>query len=206
VSNRKERTRQAILEAAWARLERGDASALKLEAVAEAAGVTRQSIYVHFGSRGALLVAVVDYADGKLGLPALLAEVDAAPTARAALAASLSVTARYAARVHPAAKALDRARESDPDANVAYESRMERRRAGLKAIVSRLGAEGQLRPGWTSGQVVDALWAVGIPETYDALVLRRGWSVAAYERLLTQLADSFLVPSRKTARGRRRDG
>lgn len=53
-----DRSRAAILEAAVALLdEQPDAG---LERIAEAAGVTRQTVYAHFSSRGALLDAVLD--------------------------------------------------------------------------------------------------------------------------------------------------
>lgn len=53
-----ERSRTAILDAAIRLLgERPDAG---VEAIAATAGVTRQTVYAHFPSRGALITAVVD--------------------------------------------------------------------------------------------------------------------------------------------------
>ena len=174
--------------------ERG-ADALRLEDVAANAGVSRQSIYLHFGSRSALFVAVVDHIDAELGLPSMLAEIEAAPTPREALARSLRVTARYATGIQAAAMALSRVRDLDPDADAAYETRMERRRTALRSILAELAKTGELRKQWSPTQAADALWSIGTPETYDALVVRRGWSVDDYERWLHHVAASFLSES-----------
>ena len=68
MSSRTEQTRQAIIDAAarlW--LERG-LHAAGLEEIAAAAGVTRRTIYLHFGGKLALLFAVVDQAEREAGL------------------------------------------------------------------------------------------------------------------------------------------
>ncbi|WP_055702793.1 TetR/AcrR family transcriptional regulator, partial [Streptomyces silaceus] len=53
-----ERSRAAVLDAAIRLL--GERPSVGMEAVAAAAGVTRQTVYAHFASRDALLAAVVD--------------------------------------------------------------------------------------------------------------------------------------------------
>jgi AcrR family transcriptional regulator len=45
-----------------------------MSAVARAAGVSRQALYLHFADRAALLLAVVDHIDEREGLAAAIAE------------------------------------------------------------------------------------------------------------------------------------
>ena len=56
-----------MLEAARALLEERSAQAVKLEDVASRAGVSRQSVYLHFGSRAGLLLALVAHVEASRG-------------------------------------------------------------------------------------------------------------------------------------------
>ncbi|MFE1782761.1 TetR/AcrR family transcriptional regulator [Streptomyces sp. NPDC059506] len=77
------RSRTAILDAA-ARVLNADPDA-GLEAIATAAGVTRQTVYAHFPSREQLLIAVVDRLTQEAVAAMDAAEPDAGPAADALL-------------------------------------------------------------------------------------------------------------------------
>jgi AcrR family transcriptional regulator len=57
--DKRERTRAALIAAAWAIVEERGFAAASLEAIARRAGMTRGAIYSNFPSRAALLLAVV---------------------------------------------------------------------------------------------------------------------------------------------------
>ena len=67
---RSEATRAAILDAALRLLERDGYHAVGLAAVGRDAGVSRQAIYLHFGSKANLLQALVDDLNEKYVFPA----------------------------------------------------------------------------------------------------------------------------------------
>ena len=67
---RSETTRAAILAAALRLLEHDGYHAVGLAAVGREAGVSRQSIYLHFGSKANLLRALLDDLNGKYVAPA----------------------------------------------------------------------------------------------------------------------------------------
>lgn len=190
MSSRGEQTRKSILEAAWELFEEtGDAT---LAEVAEKAGVSRQAVYLHFGSRGGLLLALVQHIDETSGLPALIGRVQVAPTPREQLMEYQRVSAQYCPTIHDVAMAMDRARAHDEDVAAAYEDRMQSRRDGLRTIVAALHESGELRDEWTIDEATDALWSLGTPHAFEELVRDRGWSLEQYERWLLYAATTFL--------------
>lgn len=199
MSSKRERTRETILKAAWERLAKADDPA-RLEDIAADAGVTRQSVYLHFGTRGALLTTLVAYIDETLELATHIEQIRACTDPVQALDMCLGLVAKFEPKIHGVAMALTRLAPTDPDAAAALEDRMSLRRAGLSEIVRALDEAGKLASGWTVRQVVDALWAAGAPASYELLVVERGWSVKTFERWLVHLGRSFLVDA--TARDR----
>lgn len=192
MSKKRDRTRLTILEAALARVTKPNDPA-RLEDIAADAGVTRQSIYLHFGSRGGLLTALVAHTDEVHELGAQIAHIMAIPDPVEALEQILGFAASFEPKIHGVAMALLRLAPSDPDAAAALEDRMRMRRAGFAEMLRRIDEAGRLSPDWTARQVADVLWEVTAPSSFEHLVVERGWSVKTYERWLVHLARSFLV-------------
>jgi len=65
-------TRQRICEAALRLIVKRGGADVPLAAVAKAARVSRQALYLHFKDRAALFLAVAQHADDKRGLPAAI--------------------------------------------------------------------------------------------------------------------------------------
>lgn len=192
MSRKRDRTRLKILQAAWDRLARPNDPA-RLEDIAADAGVTRQSVYLHFGNRGGLLTALVAHMDEALELGTQIEQIRACPDPVEALELTVRLTATYEPKIHGVAMALTRLAPSDPDAAAALEDRMRMRRAGLTEILRKLEERGKLAPDWTVRQVADVLWEASAPSSYEHLVVERGWSVKTFERWLVHLGRSFLV-------------
>ncbi len=191
MSTRKERTREQLLEAAWKRLERGDPA--KLEDVGADVGVSRQAVYLHFGSRGGMLLALVSYIDKKLGLGARIGAVLATEDPVEQLEGLIGLSADYQPEIHGVAMAAVRLSAADEDVRAALEDRMQARRNGFRAIVDRVAKSGRLKKDFTRAEVVDALWEAGAPTSYEHLVVERGWKPARYRDWLLWLTRSFLV-------------
>jgi AcrR family transcriptional regulator len=190
VSTKKQATRERLLEAAWKRLERGDPA--KLDDVGADVGVSRQAVYLHFGSRGGLLLALVGYMDERLGLGERLAEVMACEEAVQQLEAAQALTADYQPKIHGVAMALLQLSESDEEVRAALEDRMQQRRHSLAVIVDQLASQGRLGPEWSASEMVDALWEAGAPSSYQHLVVERGWKLERFRDWLIWQARSFL--------------
>jgi AcrR family transcriptional regulator len=189
MSSQADKTRLALLNAAWKRLSRGDAA--HLADVARDARVSRQALYLHFGSRARLLVALVAHIDEELGLPKLIDQLPPLAKPDARLLESLRVTARYQSKIHGVAMALVRMHD-DADARAAITDRMEVRHREIHAIVRALAHQGSLRSEWTVARASDALWAAGTPSMWELLVVERGWSAKEFERWLIHVGESML--------------
>ncbi|MCC8247477.1 TetR/AcrR family transcriptional regulator [Saccharothrix luteola] len=120
------RSRAAILEAAVRLLDTNPDAGV--EAVATAAGVTRQTVYAHFPSREKLLAAVVDHVTAEAVAAMDAADLDTGPAADALLRL-LEAGQRTAGR-HPvlmrAVAALPVAPEADHDRHAPVAERLAR--------------------------------------------------------------------------------
>lgn len=182
-SSRSDRTRRGILDAAWDLIARRGAEVSMAE-IAEAVGMTRQSIYVHFGSRGGLLVALVRRADERLEIMENFARALDVHPAADRLDACLRVWLDFVPRIHPVARDLIRLRSRDEDAARAWEDRMRDLLGIFRRLVRGLHEEGALAPVWTVPQATDFLWAGCSVQTWDLLVVDRGWSAASASKAI----------------------
>lgn len=189
----RENSKERILIAARQLLESQAWAGVGLAEVAHAAGVSRQAIYLHFGSRPTLLLALVEYVDQVEGLGELVAEVEAAPTGRERLDRLAWLNSIYEPRIRAVVMAHDAARHDDPDLEQAWQDRMERRRGLYRRVVKRLEEEGALAEGLSRKEAVDLLWALLAPRVHQDLVGDRGWSAGRYERRMREVLRGALL-------------
>ena len=188
--------RIAILDAARRLFENKDFIAVTLEEVAREAGVSRQAVYVNFGSRAGLLVALAGHVDEIGRLQAKMAKVLDSPTAVSALEALVDFRARYTPSIYRLATHVDAARRFDADAEAPWQDRMKLRYAHSRAVAQRLAEEGALAPGWTAADAADFIWSMTSIRTYEDLVIDRGWSVNRYRQRIKEILVDTLVASR----------
>ncbi len=172
--------------------ERGNA-AVSLVEIAAKADLSRQMLYVLFGSRAGLLMAVVDHLDQTSAGPARLAalrrkgEPNFEPYVRAWF--------DYLPVVLPVALALSAAAKSgDEDARLAWESRMQKLHHGFAQLTAALKAAGRLKPGWTPTTAADWMFALTHVELWQHLVVDAGWKPQAHiERIVSVLRQTLLT-------------
>ena len=193
MSSRTERTQQAIVEAA-ARLwqERG-LHATGLKEIAAAAGVTRRTIYLHFGSKSALLLAVVDQAERDAGLPELAARLREAHTPEEVLERLADIQVQYVPRIYESIRLVHAARREEPAADEVWNGRMRRRRATLRLLASLIKEQGRLDPSLTLDDAVMLMWVLTSPHMYEYLVVDGGWSVKHYRGHVVRLLRQGLL-------------
>jgi AcrR family transcriptional regulator len=204
VSSKKEETRGAILRAAWRLLEERGAHHVRLEDVAAAAGVTRQSVYDHFGSRTGLLVEMTHFVNRETRLDDLIEPVRTARSGEEQLLAFVRLQAVHTPRVAAVARATDEARRHDSAIAAAWDTPIAERRRISEAIVRRLRREGRLAEGWTIAAAAEFLAVLTGIRVWEDLVRDGGWSPGEYVRNVSRAALSTLVgPTRARPRSTR---
>jgi AcrR family transcriptional regulator len=162
--------------------------------VAEAAGLTRQAVYVHFRSRGGLLVSLVRRADERADIHAKFRYALAKKDPAGRLDAFLGVWFDFVPTIHPVATTLMRARDEDTEAAAAWADRMTALRSGFRSLAASLRRDGALATGWTPATAADFLWAGSSMQVWDLLANECDWSRAKIAKTLrASLARSVLT-------------
>jgi AcrR family transcriptional regulator len=187
-------TREHVLQVARALIaERGNA-AITLVDVAARAGLSRQTLYLLFGSRAGLLLAMVEDLDASSAGPQRLASVRRSLAPQEAFEPYLSAWFGYLPVVLPVARALSAAAISgDADAQAAWDSRMRKLRAGFLQLTQGLQAAGRLRRGWTAQTAADWMFGLTHVDFWHHLVAEAGWKpAAAADRIIAALRAALL--------------
>ena len=187
-------TRTAILRSARTLLEEHGYHGVGLAEVARAAGLSRQAVYLHFGSKRGLLLALVEWVDQVEGLEDLLIVARSASSAIAALDAMVHLTAVYTPRIYKVAAVLEVARRSDPDFDAAWQDRMAHRRRNMGAVVKWLADAGDLADGMTVKSGTDVVWTMLSVHVFEDLVVDRGWSIDRYRAFVGDVLHHRLLP------------
>jgi AcrR family transcriptional regulator len=192
-------TRRAIVDAAARLFAEHGYVTTSVDAIAAAAGVGRATVFAIFGGKPALLKAAYDAAFGsgdertpliqRPEAQAVLSEIDP----RAYIAAYVSLIAGIFARVALIHEVVRAGAHADPEVASVWEQIGNERLNGSRRIVSHLRERGGFRPDLRPDQAADLIWVLNDPGLYHMLVLRRGWSSAAYERHLTDLLVRALL-------------
>jgi AcrR family transcriptional regulator len=192
VSTERRSTRATILDAANRLItERGPA--VPLEEIADEAGVSRQTLYVHFGSRSGLLLGLVQHADTSGVLQQLIQRVLAAPSAAHALDAVADLHAEYSPIAYPIARVIMVGRHDDEALRVAWDDRMQARRGLYREVVERAAREDVLASEWTVESATEVMFALTSWQVWEQLVIDQHWSDGDYRvRLASTLRRTLL--------------
>ena len=191
-SKRAARSREGILDAAWDLVaERG--AEVSLSEIAAAVGMTRQSIYVHFGSRGGLLVALVRRADARENIFAKFDKALAIADPAERLDAYVTAWLVFVPKIYPVATDLIRLRATDEDAAAAWEDRMQDLLGCFRELAASLAKDGTLAKGWSVSRAADYLWTTCSVQAWGLLVKERDWRPAAASKTIRAAVARVLL-------------
>jgi AcrR family transcriptional regulator len=139
--------------------------------------MTRQSLYVHFKTRGGMLVALVRRADEREDIHARFERALDLPDASNRLDAFLGVWFDFVPKIHPVARQLIAARDHDGEATAAWRDRMNDLRRGFLSLSRSLRREGALQAGWTAPSAADYLFAAASLQAWELLAVDCGWGL-----------------------------
>ena len=194
------RTRRAVVTAARELFLTRGYAATTIDAIAEAAHVSRRTVFNAAGGKVALLKLALDWAivgdDEPVALedrPAVKA-IQAERDPRRALSMWVNLVVDIATRVAPIGEVLYVAADGDPEAAELLAKEAQGRMYGARAFVGHLASLGGLAPGVSEQQAADLCWTVNDGHLYSLLVTQRGWTPAALAQWLSDSLAATLLP------------
>jgi AcrR family transcriptional regulator len=212
-SGRREQARQrrtAILDACRQALLRHGYLGLTIRAVAEAAGVSPETVYKTFGGKQGMVKAMYDVTlagdDASVplgGRPEVLA-LRAEPDPEVKIAAYARLARQISERLGAVTAALS---TGGPEAEEISAETNRERLTGVTAFVGHLAESGHLPDGRDPSAVAEEAWVLTAPEVYRLCIQARGWSPDRYEDWLRRmLTEALLGPDRSRVRSANRPG
>lgn len=188
-----EATRRAILSAARDVFTMSGYAASTIESVAAAAGVSVPTVYAVFGSKAALLSALVADAGSDADIRAMAdrAMIETDPPAR--LAAAAKVVRAIMQRERGVLGLLREAGTARPELEAARRQVHEQQRSALARALRPIADAGRLRAGVNADEAVATLAAIASPECYAFFLEELRWTGARWERWLTNAAVRLLL-------------
>jgi AcrR family transcriptional regulator len=188
-------TRRAIIDAAATLFVERGYVATSIETIAEAAGVSRATVFTSVGGKKALLKKAYDVAlvgdDEPIPFPLRPASlaVRAEPDPRRYLVGYAGLVVDINNRLARVYEAVRGAASADPEVRDVFEAIGTERRIGAGNVVRDLVAKGgQLREGLDTEAAADIVWVLIDAGLFHLLVHRRGWTPARFQGWL---ADSM---------------
>jgi len=187
-------TRNRILDGARTLIQKQGFQETTIEAIAEHAGVAVPTVYAVFGSKKAILRALMERAVFSTGYENLLREAgkDENPNTRLRVAAKLSRQIYDA--LQNEAELLRGAAAAAPDFVREKENLRYSRQSGM---IRWLETKGALRKNLSAAAALDILWTLTARDVYRMLVIERRWSSDEYEKWLGDtLVNALVEPKR----------
>jgi len=204
-------TRAGILQAAWTLMAEQRRLDAGMAEIAAAAGVSRQTLFLAFGNRAGVLVAMARHQDTQSDHAQRMRQIAATGHDTQALHAFVEVWLDYLPMVYPVAIQLETGSLSDPDANAAWQDRIFSQgvRMGLDRILGQMAVGGALRADQDPSRLADLCLTLLVPSAWRYLVVERAWTFEAFVRsrhaqIDALLADAAPAQARRVARARRR--
>lgn len=185
-------TRRRIATAALELFAEHGFAQTTVAAVAAAAGVSVQTIYATFGSKTAIVRALLEQFEENADADAWSARIAAEPDPRR----KLEAFAQWSASIFSTSRRVITAAAGAAGDPAMLELKAEgdrHRREGVRRLISGLAASGTLRPGLSRREATDRAWILTGLEVYLATTDGCGWSDATYATWLAGLLIADLL-------------
>jgi AcrR family transcriptional regulator len=196
---RARQTRAEICDAARRLFEEHGYGQTTIADIARSARVSPETIFKAFGSKSALLGAVVTAAvrgDAERTPLRQRPEIEAIrreQDPRRQLTMYGSLLADVNPRLAPLVRVLREAASADRDIAAALETLNANRLDGMSEFAALLHDRGVLRSGVSKAEARDVLWTLNSPDLYQLLVVERGWSERRYGKWVAQQLAAALL-------------
>lgn len=192
-------TRRRILEATRAEVAEHGA-AMSLADVAQRAGVSRQAVYLHFGDRTQLLIALVRHMDETLNLAPSLQHVHEADTGSEVISRTMLLHSSFSAQIDAVAQVMESGQYRDEALRAAWRDRMRFRRQTHVAIVQRLADLRELDRDWDVAVAADIFYALTLPAVWREVTRELGWTQKKYVQQFSVFLQRALLAGGRRSR------
>jgi AcrR family transcriptional regulator len=188
-----QQTREEILGAARRLFAERGYTRTSVRDIAEAAGVSAQTVYDSVGSKQALVASLNDVIDIEAGIPAIAGAVVRSSDPTEIVATAARITRLILEHSGDVIHALVTGAAAEPELEAVLADGQRRHLQGAKTIVGLLAAVDALNPSIDRKTAVDTLAAVS--DIRLALVLREsyGWSLDRIEQWIATTSRSLLL-------------
>jgi AcrR family transcriptional regulator len=192
-------TRKRIVDAAAALFAERGYGATTIDAIAQAAGVSRKTVFDSVGGKANLMKLAYDFAitGDDAPIPLMdrprIADLMAAREPAAMIAGHATLVTEVGSRIAAIYCALEQAAGTDAEARTLYQALVGQRRTSMDIPARAMAEAGVGRPGLTRTQVADLLWIYSDPALYDKLVGQQGWSAKQFEQWLRRTLEQQLL-------------
>ena len=193
-----EQTRRRILVVARQLFVERGFTATTVAAVAQAAGVSPDTVYVSLGGKRGLLEGVLEMAIAGPGDPPAVGEqrfreeMEQLPDPHQRLRTWVHYSCQVLARTSPVHAVIRGAADSDAFAAELRRQLLQRRLEGQTAVV-RDYLHDALRPGLSLEEAGERFCVLSSPELYQLMVAELGWTPGDHEAWLAQLLENELL-------------
>ena len=193
------RTQRAIVTAARELFLAQGYAATTIDAIAQAARVSRRTVFTSVGGKAVLLKLALDWAVAGDDEPVAVADrpavqaIVAEPDPRMALTLWVQMVVDIAARVAPISEVLYAAADTDPAAAQLLADAGQQRMTGATAFVRYLASRDGLAADLTEQQAADLCWALMDGHLYHLLVTQRGWTTTDFTQWLAGTLAATLL-------------
>jgi AcrR family transcriptional regulator len=194
------RTRRAVVAAAHDLFLARGYAATTIDAIAQAAHVSRRTVFNVAGGKAVLLKLALEWAIVGDDEPVALADrapvkaIKAERDPRKAVTLWAEMVVDIAARVAPISEVLYAAADGDPDAAGHLADLARNRMSGATEFVGHLAALDGLAPGLSEQRAADLCWALMDGHLYQLLVTQRGWTSVQFTNWLSASLTAALLP------------
>jgi AcrR family transcriptional regulator len=195
---RSRRTKARLVEAAAELFLADGYLAVTIEALAERAGVSVQTVYYVFGTKPKILAAVLEATiAGDLDpVPVVerewVDELRAAPDADAAISLLVDGAVAIVARAAPTFAVVQNA-SADPEVRALLDDTKQRRRADQRHLLEVLAESGHLSPETAIDALADGFYAIVNEEVFQLLTVDCGWDQDRFRRWVMSVVHHQLT-------------
>lgn len=198
-----EENRARIIAAARELLSQSGYHGASVDEIAEKAGVSRQTVYVQFGTKKGVLQALAEHVERESYGRDMVEGAHDSPTPGATIRNGIADQLAFFSANADLFRTFKAQAAHDADFRDVWENRRRERLGVLRMMLEQLQREGKLQPGWDVEEAADWLWSLTNFERYDEMVLERGWPVTRLVERLREAVDQVILADTSVSIGER---